>query len=139
MMGSPTKEWGEPPSLGLIFFQTSTQEVPQTEPVNKNMRKGNAIIIHVGDNILAASAEAGNNKNWCLIDDQSTCNTFIYGKYLSNIRYSTDGQYLRVHFNAGVTPINKIGDLPGYSNLIWYKTKGISNILSLGLVNKIPL
>ena len=30
IMGYLTKEWDEPPSPGLIIFQTSTQEVPQT-------------------------------------------------------------------------------------------------------------
>ena len=67
MMGSPTKEWGELPSLGLILCQTSTQEVPQTEPINNIVRKGNTIIMHVGDNILADAEEAGIDENWCLL------------------------------------------------------------------------
>ena len=87
--------------------------------------------MHVGDTILAAAAEAGINENCCLLDNQSTCNTFINEKYLSNIRDATDGQYLRVYCNAGVTHTNKIGDLPGYSDPVWYNPKGISNILSL--------
>ena len=63
MMGSPTKEWGEPSSTGLMFFQTSTQEVSQTEPTNKNMKKGNASTMHMGNTILTAAAEAGINEN----------------------------------------------------------------------------
>ena len=31
---------------------------------------------------------------------------------------------------------NKIGDLPGYSDPVWYNPKGLANILSLGLVHK---
>ena len=57
-------------------------------------------------------------------------------KFLSNIRDAPDGKYLRVNCNAGVTHTNKIGDLPGYSDTVWYNPKGIANILSLGLVQK---
>ena len=92
--------------------------------------------MHVGNTILAAAAEAGIDENWFLLDNQSTCNAFINGKYLSNIRDAPDGQYLRVRCNAGVTHTKKIGDLPGYSDPVWYKTKGIANILPLGLVQK---
>ena len=55
---------------------------------------------------------------------------------MSNIRDDPDGQYICVHFNKGLTYNNKIGDLLGYSNPVWYNQKGIYNILSLGLVQK---
>ena len=133
---NPTKEWGETPSTGLMLCKTSTQEVPQTEPINNNMKKGNYSIMHVGDTILDVVEEFRMNENWCLIDNQSTCNAFINRKYLSNIRDDSDGKYLRVRCNSGVTRTNKIGDLPGYSDPLWYNTKEIANILSLGLVHK---
>ena len=117
-----------------MFCQTSTQDVRQTEPINNSVRKGDAIIMHVGDTILDAAVEAGIDEDWCLINNQSTCNAFINEKYLSNIRDVPYGKYLCVHCNAGVTHTNKIGDLPRYSDPIWYKPKGIANILSLGLV-----
>ena len=62
MMGAPTKEWGEPQSPGIMFFQISTQEAPHTEAINKNIKKGNTIIIHMSDNILNAAEEARINK-----------------------------------------------------------------------------
>ena len=80
MMGDPTEEWGEPPSPGLMFCQTLTQEAPYTEPIKNNMKKGKSIRMHVGDTILSAAEEAGINENLFLIDNQSTCNTFINGK-----------------------------------------------------------
>ena len=40
------------------------------------------------------------------------------------------------HCNSGVTYTNKIGDLTGYSNPVWYNSKGIAKTLSLGLVQK---
>ena len=58
-MGSPTKEWGEPPSPGLVLCQTSTQDLLKTEPINNNMKKVSASIMHMGDTILDAVAEAG--------------------------------------------------------------------------------
>ena len=63
MMGSPTKEWGELPSPGLMFCQTSTQETRQTKSINNSVRKGDDRIIHVGNTILAAAAEAGIDEN----------------------------------------------------------------------------
>ena len=49
----------------------------------------------------------------CLLKNQSTCNAFNNWIYLSNIIDDTDEQYLRVHYNAGVTYTNNIGKLPG--------------------------
>ena len=87
------------------------------------MRKGDANIIHVGCTILADAAEAGIDENWCLLDNQSTCNAFINKKYLSNIIDAPNGQYICFHCNAGVIHTNKIGDLPGYSDPVWYNPK----------------
>ena len=101
-MGAPIEEWGETPSPGLMFYHTSTKEVPQTEPINNNTKKGNTRIMHMGNTILADAAEAGINENWCLLDNQSTRNTLVNGTYLSNIIYSPNGKYLRVHCNAGL-------------------------------------
>ena len=69
VMGYPIKEWGELPSPGLMFCQTSTQEAQQTESINKSVRKGDSRIMHMDDTILADAAEAGINENWCLLDN----------------------------------------------------------------------
>ena len=91
MMGYPTEEWGKLQSPGVMFCQTSTQEARQTKSISNIVRKGDARIIHAGNTILAAASEAGIDENWCLLDNQSTCNAFINGKYLSNIRDAPDG------------------------------------------------
>ena len=77
MMGSPTDEWGELPSPGLMFCQTSTQEARKNQSINNSLRKGDVSIMHMGDTILVAAAETGIDENWCLHDNQSTCNAFI--------------------------------------------------------------
>ena len=124
MMGIPPIEWDHLQSPIFMFFQTSSQEVLQMEPIIDKVqeallhKKQDSNIMHVGDTILAAAEESGIDEYWCLLNNQSRCNAFINGKYLSNIRYAPDGKYLRVHCNAGVTYTNKIGDLHGYSNTV---------------------
>ena len=56
--------------------------------------KRNENIMCVGDTIMAAAAEAGIDGNWCILNNQSTCNTFVNIKYMSNIRDISDGLYL---------------------------------------------
>ena len=46
--------------------------------------------MHVENTILASAAEAGINKNCCLLNNQSTYNILINGKYLSDIRDAPD-------------------------------------------------
>ena len=120
MMGIPTEEWDYLPSPGLMFYHTSPQEVLQMKLITDKVQevlsrnKHNANIMHVGDTILDDAAEAIIDENVCHIDNQSTCNPFINGKYLSKIIDAPERQYIRVHFHEGVTYTNKIGDLPGY-------------------------
>ena len=72
MMGDPTEEWGKTPSPSLMLCKTSTQEIPQIEPINNSMNKGNTIITHVGNTILDDTSKAGIDENWCLLDNKST-------------------------------------------------------------------
>ena len=77
-MGIPTKERDELPYTGLMFCQTSSQEVLQTEPITDITKesffhnKGSASVMRVGDTILAAAEEARIDEYLCLIDNQST-------------------------------------------------------------------
>ena len=38
--------------------------------------------MHMGDTILDATAEARIDEDWCLLENHSTCNTFINEEYL---------------------------------------------------------
>ena len=60
-----------------MFCQTSTQEARKNQSINNSVRKGDASIMHVGDIILDAAAEAGIDENLCLLNNQSKCNAFI--------------------------------------------------------------
>ena len=90
----------------------------------------------VGYTILDAVEGVVNDENWWLLNNQSKFNALINGEYLSNIRDAPDQQYLHVQCNSGVTYTNTIGDLPGYSNTVWYNPNGTANTRSLGLVHK---
>ena len=67
----------------------------------------------VGGTILDYVEESVIDESCCLLENQSTCNAFINGKYLSNIGNASDGKYLCVHCNAGITYTNKFTNLPG--------------------------
>jgi len=54
-------------------------------------------------------------------------------KLMKNIRDARKA--LSLHCNAGVTTVNKIGDLPGYGK-VWFYEDGIANILLLNNVKK---
>ena len=131
-----------PPPPGIVLYRTTSKEVLNTDTITDKtkealfQKKVNARVMRVGDTILATAEETAINENLCLLDNKSTFNAFIKGKYLSNIRNDPDRQYLRVHCNTGVTYTKKIGDLPEYSNPIWYNPEGIVDILSLVLVQK---
>ena len=70
MEGILTKEWDDIPYPGIIFFQTSPQEVLQMEPITDKVQevfsrnKHNAKIIDAVDTILDASEEAVIDENW---------------------------------------------------------------------------
>ena len=142
MMGIPAEEWDDPPSPGLMFCHTSSQKFLDMEPITDEIKeafsnnKRNINVICVVDAILDAAAESSMYDNWCLIGNQSTCNTFINGKYLPNIRDAPGGKYTHVHCNSVVTHTKNIINIPRYSNPAWYSPKGVSNILSHGLVQK---
>ena len=73
------------------------------------------------------------NKNWILLDSQSTVDLFSNRELLTNLRRVRNT--LTIHCNAGTVNTNIMGDLPGYGP-VWYYKDGIANILSLYLVGE---
>ena len=63
MIRTPTKEWDEPPSPGIMFCQNSMQDILQIEPKNDNIKKGNTRIMHAVDTILATASDTMINEN----------------------------------------------------------------------------
>ena len=108
-MGIPTEEWDDLPSPGLMLCNNSLQEVFQTDPVTDKTKeaflhnKGNASVMRVGDTILDAAANAVIDGNWCLLENQSTCNAFINGKYILNTINAPDRKFIHAYYNEGVS------------------------------------
>ena len=74
------------------------------------------------------------NINWCLLDNQSTCDIFHNADFLTNIRPAADGREMHIHCNAGILVVTMVGDLEGYGT-VWYHPDAIANILSLSNVS----
>ena len=68
------------------------------------------------------------NKDWVLLDSQSTIDLFCNTSLLTNIRVVSD--HLNIFCNAGSASTNMVGDLKGYGT-VWFYTSGLANILSL--------
>eukprot|EP00957_Ditylum_brightwellii_P109597 8359298-Ditylum_brightwellii.AAC.1 len=73
------------------------------------------------------------NKEWLLLNSQSTVNIVCNKELLTNIQRADST--LEIFNNAGLSTTDMIGDLPGFKT-VWYQPDGIANIRSLSDVQK---
>ena len=64
---------------------------------------------------------------WILLDSQSTVDLIANPKVLVTIRKLWDKDAISVHCNSTVKIVDRVGDLPGYGNVL-YEPTGIDNI-----------
>jgi hypothetical protein len=74
-------------------------------------------------------------RRWILLDNQSTVNVFCNPGLVRNVRRAPNP--LELKCNAGVVHVDKIADLPGYPDPVWFNSNGIANVLSLSRVSKL--
>ena len=113
----------------LMFLNNAIQN----EETTADHRSGTifpSITIH--EHILI-QAKGDINRNWVLIDNQSTVHVIYNLKLLNNIR-RTD-RTIHIFCNAGVKTTDMVGDTPGMGE-VWYHSEGIANILSKALIHK---
>ena len=84
--------------------------------------------------VLAQTDAPGIDKNWTLLDSQSTVSVFKNPAMLANIRRSP--HVLRALTNGGHQDSNLIGDFPNLGP-VWYNSESLANILSLSDVRKV--
>ena len=65
--------------------------------------KHNYKIMSMVDTVLDAVEEVSIDENLCFLENKSTCNDFVYAKYLSKIIDAPDVYYICVHCNAVLT------------------------------------
>ena len=83
--------------------------------------------------ILSQSRGNPIDKNWLLLDNQSTVHVICNPDMLSGIHKINRSMY--IHCNAGVTSTNLVGELSGVG-LVWYHSEGIANIISLSKIRR---
>ena len=74
------------------------------------------------------------NKEWILLDTQSTVSVFNNEQYLTNIRESKG--ILRAITNGGFQDSHQVGEFPNLGT-VWYNHKSIANILSMKEVRRV--
>ena len=84
-------------------------------------------------NNVLSQAKGKIDKDWLLLDNQSTVNVVCNPALLTNIRQIKQCMY--IYCNAGMTSTNWVGDFEGYGT-VWFHATGIANILSLALTKE---
>ena len=84
-------------------------------------------------NNVLSQAKGKIDKDWLLLDNQSTVNVICNPALLTNIRQIKQCMY--IYCNAGMTSTNWVGEFEGYGT-VWFHATGIANILSLALTKE---
>jgi hypothetical protein len=140
MMGTesdPTMELGSGPQVMFCQIGQSVGKLDSSPHEDAFTHRGaRNVTHHTWSDAVLSQAPGSINKDWCLLDSQSTCNVFVNPRYLTNIRMAPGGQEMHIHCNAGTVICRTIGELSGFGT-VWYHPTGIANVLSLAKVQKI--
>jgi Zinc knuckle len=111
----------------------SMEDVGEEVTVTQLLMQGTEDLI-MDKSFQLAQVDVQLPSTWVLLDNQSMVNIFSNKALLQDV-WSTN-RCMQVCCNAGWTVTNLIGRLPGYPGEVWYHPDGITNILSLGDMEK---
>jgi len=102
---------------------------------NEPNSKGTTLVYH---GVVMTQTDKGKyrpiNKEWILLDTQSTVSVFNNKQYVTNIRESKE--ILRAITNGGHQDSYQVGEFPNLGT-VWYNPNSIANILSMKEVRKV--
>jgi len=102
---------------------------------NEPNSKGTTLVYH---GVVMTQTDKGKyrpiNKEWILLDTQSTVSVFNNKQYVTNIRESKE--VLRAITNGGHQDSYQVGEFPNLGT-VWYNPNSIANILSMKEVRKV--
>lgn len=95
--------------------------------------------VTIGNAVLAQSRRKVVNKNWLLLDSESTVNLISNQRMVTNVQKASDERFVRVHCNGGTKIVSSIADF-GSMGEVWFDLSAIANILlfSSGGPKEIP-
>ena len=155
--GSPDTD-GIPPAAGhdSLPLEALKAALADAESLPRREHEGeNAVEVRIGSRLFLAVEEregrlstsvtehaftargsSGINKNWILLDNQSTVDLISNPDLLEpGSIHETDGPALRVHSTGGISVTRMVGLLKGYG-WVWFYRAGCANILSKHRVRK---
>ena len=108
---------------------SSNQDNPATE--NTSNQEVSNFVSH-SRILLTQNIDAHLNPNWVLLDSESTDHIFCNSDLLTDVKSTTDGEYLKLHTSAGTIDTHKKGRFGSFN--VWYNPDCIANVLSLAQV-----
>jgi hypothetical protein len=82
--------------------------------------------------LLNQNIDAHLNPNWVLLDSESTDHIFCNRDLLTDVKPTTDGEFLKLHTSAGTIDTHQRGLFGSFN--VWYNPDCIANVLSLAQV-----
>ena len=84
--------------------------------------------------LLNQSIDTYINPRWVLLDSESTDHIFCNSELLTDIKTTSNCEYLRLHTSAGFIDTYEKGFFGNFP--VWYNSDCIANVLSLALVSE---
>lgn len=117
--------------------ESESQSTPTRTNVFMQAREENESGTGVGMHSTRAGPHTATLKNKILLDNQATDSTFCNEKFVTNIR-KVNKKHRMLGNGGSIMEYEMQADLKGYPHPVWFNPKGMTNIISLSEVEKMP-